>query len=146
MIACTACAALALVPSIKPGSKYRCGGYRTLLFDGVPITLIRSNISKHASESTLPLHACYWASYCLPSQQMAPGLAETASQLEPRMRLGTLDTEAEPALARRYQVRAMPTLILIVNGGGSCPAIRRDACERYHRLDTAGCARLARVR
>ncbi len=36
--------------------------------------------------------------------------------LEPRMRLGKLDTEAEPAIAARYGIQGIPSLILIASG------------------------------
>jgi thioredoxin 2 len=47
---------------------------------------------------------------------MAPAFAEAAAQLEPFMRLGKLDTEAEQAIAARYAIRSIPTLILLCKG------------------------------
>ncbi len=39
-----------------------------------------------------------------------------AAEFEPRIRLGKLDTEAEPELATKFQIRAIPTLILFRGG------------------------------
>ena len=39
-----------------------------------------------------------------------------ARQLEPRVRLGKLDTEAEPAVAARYGIRGLPSLVMISKG------------------------------
>jgi thioredoxin 2 len=47
---------------------------------------------------------------------MAPAFAQAAQQLEPYMRLGKLDTEAEQAIAARYGIQSIPTLILIAKG------------------------------
>lgn len=47
---------------------------------------------------------------------MAPAFAAAASQLEPYMRLGKLDTEAEQAIAGRYGIRSIPTLMLFRGG------------------------------
>ena len=47
---------------------------------------------------------------------MAPEFAKAAVQLEPYMRLGKLDTEAEPAIATRYGIRSIPTMVLIQGG------------------------------
>lgn len=47
---------------------------------------------------------------------MAPAFAAAAAQLEPYVRLGKLDTEAEQAIAGRYSIRSIPTLILIRKG------------------------------
>ena len=63
-----------------------------------------------------PLLINVWASWCGPCRQMAPEFAKAAAQLEPRMRLGKLDTEAEPAIATRYNIRSIPTMVLIRNG------------------------------
>jgi thioredoxin 2 len=47
---------------------------------------------------------------------MAPAFAAAAAQLEPYLRLGKLDTEAEPAIAARYGIQSIPTLIVIRKG------------------------------
>ena len=39
-----------------------------------------------------------------------------APRLEPRVRLGKLDTEAEPAIAGRYGIRSIPSMIMIRKG------------------------------
>jgi thioredoxin 2 len=47
---------------------------------------------------------------------MAPAFAQAASQLEPRASLAKVDTEAEQAIAARYNIRSIPTLILFRGG------------------------------
>jgi thioredoxin 2 len=47
---------------------------------------------------------------------MAPAFEAAASQLEPQVRLGKLDTEAEQAIAARYAIRSIPTMILFSGG------------------------------
>jgi thioredoxin 2 len=39
-----------------------------------------------------------------------------APRLEPRVRLGKLDTEAEPAIAQRYGIRGIPSMIMVAKG------------------------------
>ena len=58
----------------------------------------------------------FWASWCGPCLQMAPAFTVAASQLEPLVRLGQLDTEAEQSIFARYGVRSIPTLILFSKG------------------------------
>jgi thioredoxin 2 len=47
---------------------------------------------------------------------MVPQFEQAARQLEPRVRLAKVDTEAEPALGAQYGIRSIPTLALFRNG------------------------------
>ena len=47
---------------------------------------------------------------------MAPAFEQAAAQLEPQVRLVKVDTEANPALGARFNIRSIPTLALFSNG------------------------------
>ena len=47
---------------------------------------------------------------------MAPAYEQACGQLEPKVRVAKVDTEAVPSLATRYAVRSIPTLALFKNG------------------------------
>lgn len=47
---------------------------------------------------------------------MAPAFAQAAGLLEPTMRLGKIDTEAQTDLSEQFQIRSIPTLILFKDG------------------------------
>lgn len=44
---------------------------------------------------------------------MAPAFAAAAPQLKPWLRLGKLDTQADQAVAARYAIRTIPTMLIL---------------------------------
>ncbi len=64
---------------------------------------------------------------------MAPAFAQAAARLEPRVRLAKVDTDAEPALASRFGIRSIPTLIAFRHG--------REIARRAGALDAASLQR-----
>ena len=47
---------------------------------------------------------------------MAPVFENAAREFEPRLRLAKVDTDAEPDLAARYRMQAIPTMVLMRGG------------------------------
>ena len=116
LVACPHCHSLNRVPEERLSEGGTCGRCKKALFAGKPVELDASNFSAHVERSTIPVLVDFWAPWCGPSRMMAPAFEAAARQLEPRVRLAKLNTEAEQALAGRFGIRSIPTLILFSGG------------------------------
>lgn len=57
----------------------------------------------------------FWAAWCAPCRAMAPQF-ERAAKLRPNYYFAKVDVDAEPAIARRYGIMSIPTLIVVRDG------------------------------
>ena len=116
VVACPTDGTLNRVPRAKLDGSPKCGKCHKHLFQGKPVELNAGNFDSHALKSDLPLVIDFWANWCGPCRLMTPNFEAAAPQLEPRVRLGKLDTEAEAAIAARHAIRGIPSMVMIKKG------------------------------
>ena len=98
------------------------------------LTLAAAGFDAHVVRADLPVLVDFFAPWCGPCHAMAPAFAAAAQRLEPQVRLAKVDTDAEPALAGRFAIRSVPTLILFQSGrelARKSGAMTADALQRW---------------
>lgn len=115
LITCPHCHQRNRLPATRLADGGRCGQCKQTLFSAQPVVLNAGNFDAHL-QSDLPLVVDFWAPWCGPCRQFAPVFEQACAVLEPQVRLAKVDTEAEPALAARFAIRSIPTLILFRHG------------------------------
>ena len=58
----------------------------------------------------------FWATWCGPCRMQAPILEQLDAELGGSVKIGKVDVDEEPELARRFGVMSIPTLVYLKNG------------------------------
>ncbi|MBS1186308.1 MAG: trxA [Burkholderiaceae bacterium] len=67
-------------------------------------------------KSDRPVLVDFWAEWCGPCKMIAPTLEEIAKEYGGKILVAKLDVDSNQAMAAKFGVRGIPTLILFKNG------------------------------
>lgn len=80
------------------------------------LTLTDSNFQVEVLQAQTPVLIDCWASWCSASQRMSPVIEELAIVFANHIKVGRLNIATCDPLATRYGIRAVPTLLVFIQG------------------------------
>ena len=79
------------------------------------VTLTKDNFVEEVLRSEQPVLVDFWASWCGPCMALAPTIDEIAGE-QSSVKVGKVNVDDEPELARQYRIMSIPTLIVFKDG------------------------------
>lgn len=117
IVRCPACGVKNRLPVERIHQRPICGRCRTPLPVGGEVEVItETNFGRLVTDSPLPFLLDCWAPWCGPCRLIAPLLEGLAKEFVGRLRVGKLNVDENPNLARHLGITSIPTLILFKDG------------------------------
>lgn len=113
VVVCPKCSSKNRVPAVADGAP-RCGNC------GNPLAWVvdtsEADFRAVADRSTIPVLVDVWAPWCGPCRMVSPALERLATELAGKLKLVKVNADEAPEVSRRFEVQAIPTLVLMNRG------------------------------
>lgn len=112
-VECGKCGVKNRVPAVAEGVP-RCGRCSTPL--RWVVDTADHEFHAVADESSLPVLVDVWAPWCAPCRMVSPALEKLAGEMAGQLKLVKVNADDNPEVSRRFDVRSIPTLVLLDHG------------------------------
>ena len=75
-----------------------------------------ANFEEEVLKASLPVLVDFWAPWCGPCKMLAPSIEALANDYAGRIKIGKLNTDESEAVAGKYGIRSIPTLLVFKDG------------------------------
>ncbi|MCR4695059.1 MAG: thioredoxin [Pseudobutyrivibrio sp.] len=79
-------------------------------------TFTEGNFEKEVLNSDIPVMIDFFATWCMPCKMLSPTVAKLAEKYDGKIKIGKVDSDQEPGLARSFNVMSIPNIVFIKNG------------------------------
>jgi thioredoxin 1 len=86
-------------------------------------TVTESSFDQEVIQSDKPVIVDFWAEWCGPCHAVAPVLDKIAEERSEELRLVKVNIDEEPALAQKYGIVSIPTIVLFKDGEPAAAAV-----------------------
>jgi|TARA_B100001750_G_C15100183_1_gene394983 thioredoxin 1 len=76
----------------------------------------QSSFDDEVLKSQIPVFADFWAEWCGPCRAIAPVLESLAEDFDGKVKIVKINVDQENDLANKYNVSAIPSLIILKDG------------------------------
>ena len=80
------------------------------------VTLEDGTFDNEVLKSDIPVLVDFWATWCGPCKAIAPVVEQIAVDYKGKVKVGKMDIDKHQAVAQKFNVRSIPTLLVFKGG------------------------------
>jgi len=80
------------------------------------LELTDDNFQQEVLDADTPALVDFWAEWCMPCKMLTPTIEALAGEYAGRLKVGKMDTDANRDVAMKFNITAIPTIILFKGG------------------------------
>ncbi|MGB9681979.1 MAG: thioredoxin [bacterium] len=78
--------------------------------------LTEKDFDQEILNSSIPVIVDFWAEWCMPCKMLSPIVEEVAREMSDKIKAVKVNVDENPNLAIRYNIQAIPTLLIFKGG------------------------------